>query len=438
MYRLYPLLLAALTLGTGLAQAQSPPANSIVPDVCRSASQEALPALETRKQRLDRDIQRLESAKKPAQDKALRTSQEELLQVTFQIECVRAQLELQQSPPVAKRAPTRPQTDVIEVTTYYATNRNQTDSNEPTKVYGVKFDSTLHFGRAVVTIPANHTPGSIELPRLWKLQREPDPSKHFVLKSVVPLDGKDARREMAEKLDGMGDRKALLVFVHGYNMGFTEAAMRTAQLAHDLKFAGLPFLYSWPSASQLLSYWQDEETAQLSEGVFEKLLDDLSQLSATDIYIVAHSMGNRVVSQALRTRVDTGKPTKHIREVLLAAPDINADLFRTVLAPKLVAMQGTRTTIYASSSDLALKASKVVHGFRRLGETNDGVFTYEGLETIDASTATQANKAYGHFYLMDNKLVLKDVRTIIELKGSAMQRGLNAVGQLPNVFWRLN
>ena len=124
--------------------------------------------------------------------------------------------------------------------------------------------------------------------------------------------------------------------------------------------------------------------------------------------------------------------------MLLAAPDINAELFRTVIAPKLAAMHGTRTTIYASSSDLALKASKIVHGFRRLGETADGVFTYKGMDTIDASTATQVNRAYGHFYLMDNTLVLKDVRTIIEEKRAAKDRGLNAIGKDPNVFYRLN
>jgi esterase/lipase superfamily enzyme len=103
--------------------------------------------------------------------------------------------------------------------------------------------------------------------------------------------------------------------------------------------------------------------ARLSEGVFEQLIDEISQLPATDIYVVAHSMGNRIVGHALQARADKGKATKNLRELLLAAPDINADVFRSVIAPKLAAMQGTRTTVYASSSDIALKASKLVHGF---------------------------------------------------------------------------
>jgi esterase/lipase superfamily enzyme len=63
--------------------------------------------------------------------------------------------------------------------------------------------------------------------------------------------------------------------------------------------------------------------------VFEQLIDELSQLPVTDIYIVAHSMGNRIVGHALQARADKGKETKNLRELLLAAADINANVFRT-------------------------------------------------------------------------------------------------------------
>ena len=59
---------------------------------------------------------------------------------------------------------------------------------EPAKIYGAKFDPTLHYGRALVTIPLTHVAGKSSCRALWRLQREPDPSKHFVLKSVTPLD----------------------------------------------------------------------------------------------------------------------------------------------------------------------------------------------------------------------------------------------------------
>ena len=174
-----------------------------------------------------------------------------------------------------------------------------------------------------------------------------------------------------------------------------------------------------------------------SEAVFEQLLGELSQFPATNIYIVAHSMGNRIVAGALRSRVIKKEETKHIREVLLAAPDINAELFRTAIAPQLTGMQGTHTTIYASSSDLALRASKVVHGFRRVGETLGGVLVYPGVDTIDASGAATMIREYGHSYLMDSSSVLKDVRTIIQQKLAAKQRGLTEMGKTPDLYWQL-
>jgi esterase/lipase superfamily enzyme len=225
--------------------------------------------------------------------------------------------------------------------------------------------------------------------------------------------------------------------VHGYNSGFAEAALRTAQLAHDLKFPGLALFYSWPSAGKVLAYWQDEEMAQLSEGVFEQLLGELSQLPFTDIYIVAHSMGNRIVTSALRNRVEKKEETKHIRALLMAAPDINAVLFRTVIAPKLATMQGTRITVYASSSDLALKASKAVHGFRRVGETIGDIFTYPGFDTIDASAASTMTRAYGHSYLMDSQAVINDIAAAIGKNATAKRRGLSETGNSPNEYWRL-
>ena len=285
----------------------------------------------------------------------------------------------------------------------------------------------MQFGRAVVSIPMGHTPGSIELPSLWRLERQADPRRHFVLKSVSPLSVDDARKEMAAKLES-ARAKTLLVFVHGYNVNFAEAALRTAQMAHDLKFPGMPFFYSWPSASQLRAYLKDEETARLSEGVFERLIDELSQLPATDIYVVAHSMGSRIVGHALQRRADKGKPSTQLRELLLAAPDINAEIFRTEIAPALATMPGMRTTVYASSTDLALIASKVVHGFRRVGETSGGVFVYPPFDSIDASSVSTLARTYGHSYLVDSVSVIQDIRSLIQEKFAVKQRGLRAAG----------
>jgi esterase/lipase superfamily enzyme len=443
MLRSFRLVVGALILSAAPAQAQSF-LEWAKPEACQQDGPAvALPDLEKRRQALERDIARQAAAENPKRKDAkaeagaatLRGSQEELLDVLMRIECVRAAGDQGEAPSrsVFNRRAVGGK-GLIEVTTYYATNRKATGGAEPQKFYGPEVGSSLQYGRAIVSIPANHTPGKLELPSLWKLERGADPNTHFVLKSVLPSDA--GRKEMADKLQTMS-AKALLVFVHGFNVGFAEAALRTAQMAHDLNFPGMAFFYSWPSANKIRLYWQDEEVARLSESVFEQLIDELSQLPATDIYVVAHSMGNRIVGHALQARADKGKVIKNLRELLLAAPDINADVFRTVIAPKLAAMQGTRTTVYASSSDLALKASKVVHGFRRVGETTGGVLIFPGVETIDASGASASLKGYGHFYVVDSPSVVKDIRTVIETRGTAKLRGLSELGASPNVYWRL-
>jgi esterase/lipase superfamily enzyme len=428
------LVLFALAL-PATARGQS---DTALPEPCRQAVSGKLSSLEKRKESLEREIA-VQTAAGAVSDKALRKAKDDLLRLLFEIECHQAKQALKEGPGATRgpRAVRAAAGKVIEVTTYYATNRNRSEKTEPDRRYGSKIAPTLHYGRAVVTIPLTHSRGSLELPTFWRLELEPDPNKHFVLKSVDPLQPDKARNEIAERLQG-SKSKALLLFVHGYNVGFREAALRTAQLAHDLEFPGVPAFFSWPSASQLLGYLQDAEAAQLSEGAFEQLLEDLASLPVGEIYIIAHSMGNRIVSQALRSRVDKGRDTKQLRELLLAAPDINADLFASVIAPKLKAMQGTRTTIYASSSDLALRASKIVHGFRRVGETAGGVLTYPGMETIDASSASFTTRAFGHSYIMDTPEVLKDIRAIVERGISAKLRGLDEVGTAPNAYWKFH
>jgi esterase/lipase superfamily enzyme len=439
---------AAMLLGllcvalVGLAGLEAQTLVETMPVVtCKRLTAEETATLQKRKESLETEIAKqtkiMEAADKsaPAAD-ALKRSQVSLLDVLFQLDCVPTQETAAPTPRMGTSRSISSASNVIQVTTYYATNRKLTGNADPVKFYGPGTDLGLKYGRAVVTIPLAHTPGYLERPKLWRLEREADPNKHFTLKSVVPLETDEARKELAEKLQEATSR-TLLLFVHGYNMTFADAAMRTAQITHDLKFSGLAFFYSWPSAGQILGYWQDEEAARLSEMVFERLLEDLSQLPIDGIYLVAHSMGSRIVGHALQSRVDKGKDTKNLRELLLAAPDINAEIFRDVIAPKLSTMQGMRTTIYASSSDMALKASRVVHGFRRVGDTQGGVLTFPRLETVDASGISSAARGYGHFYLVDSSTVIRDMQTLILRSISAKLRGLKEVNASPASYWQL-
>jgi esterase/lipase superfamily enzyme len=240
------------------------------------------------------------------------------------------------------------------------------------------------FGQVAVTIPTQHTLGELELPAGWKFWSSADPNKHFTIKAVAPLAEEKALEELRAVL-GKARSNSILLFVHGYRVTFIEAALRTAQLVNDLRFPGVTMFYSWPSAGTAKSYSHDEEAAELSVRSLSALLATLAAQPATEIYILAHSMGGRVTTKALTDLVQSGHPTDKFHEILLAAPDINADLFRAEIAPRLLGVARGRRTIYASSGDLALRASAAVHDFRRVGETAGGVQVFAGFDTIDVS-----------------------------------------------------
>src|SRR5262249_8546169 len=162
------------------------------------------------------------------------------LDLLFTLECFRT--DLTQDPAHTRSEETR---RWVEVTAYYATNRNVTTSALATERYGAESVGVTEYGRLTVSIPTVRRPGEIPLPSVWKFEARPDPSRHFILKSVTPLTVGGARQEMADTLSR--GKRSVLVFVHGYNVAFADAALRTAQLAHDLAFPGVPIFFSWPS-----------------------------------------------------------------------------------------------------------------------------------------------------------------------------------------------
>ncbi len=203
------------------------------------------------------------------------------------------------------------------------------------------------------------------------------------------------------------DHTALLVFVHGYNVQFDDAARRSAQLAYDLDFRGVPVFYSWPSKAGTLEYTHDETNVEWAVPHLAEFLRTLSeQCQSSSIYLVAHSMGTRCLVDALQqTATEPKGIPKNIKEVILAAPDIDADTFRTKIKKLLPTIR--RTTLYASSNDRALALSKKVNGYSRAGDTGEKIVVVPPMDTIDA---TNVNTDFlGHSYYGDRDSIISDI-----------------------------
>jgi esterase/lipase superfamily enzyme/uncharacterized small protein (DUF1192 family) len=333
------------------------------------------------------------------------------------------------SPPVGAAA-----AENVEMDVFFATSRAVDPAGQGADRFKAAHGGKLQYGRAVVSIPKSHKEGNLELPAVWRFELVADPNKHFVLKSAALLDTEPLRAEIRASL-ARAERKAVLVFVHGYNSSFTDAAFRSAQLAQDLKFKGLPMFFSWPSAGKISGYAQDAESERLSEPLFETFLEELYADGFEDIYVVAHSMGSRIASTGLSSRIAKGGDVTRIRALMLAAPDLNETLFREQIAPQFAKLSPQRATIYASSSDIALKASRYVNGYRRIGETDGGVGSYEGAEVVDSTGVCTIARGFGHSYVVDSREVLSDIQRIIELGKPAAARGLVKKGTDPAVHW---
>lgn len=107
---------------------------------------------------------------------------------------------------------------------------------------------TQKVGTCEVSIPRDHRVGVVERPVWWRFEFRPDPNKHIVLHSISPSTTSAFLAELNGRLDRSQTRMAF-VFVHGFNVSFEDAALRTAQLAYDLDFDGAPLMYSWPSSA---------------------------------------------------------------------------------------------------------------------------------------------------------------------------------------------
>jgi len=319
------------------------------------------------------------------------------------------------------------------VKTYFATDRKAIASSELSdKIQFSGEKGSVQYGTCDVSIPASHVRGNIERPSIWKLELTEDPNKHVVVLKVKT----ELKKNYFNELKSDNSKKAF-IFVHGYFVSFEEAAQRTAQMAYDLNFPGLPIFYSWPSQGTKVGYWKDSETVEACIANIQNFVKDVIEtLPNHDIYLVGHSMGTRAMSKAVIQLLEKHPEyEKQLKAIILSAPDIDAEVFKNEIAPKL-AEQSDNVTLYASSDDHALELSAKINGVRRAGEITEEILLLDGIEVIDASNADTGFS--GHSYFGDSKMVIRDIGMIIYngLKASA-RNTLTSERSGQKTYWKL-
>jgi esterase/lipase superfamily enzyme len=333
--------------------------------------------------------------------------------------------------PLETRAP-----GTSKVTMLIATTRAA--SANPGIVFGGERSRDVSLTSLTVSIPPdrNRQIGQVQWPR----SLPPDPTRSFATLDVTPLHGAGSARKWLKGNLPKGRR--VLIFVHGFNNQFQDAVYRFAQIVHDSGVKAAPVLFAWPSRGNVFAYGYDRESTNFSRDAFEETVWQISQDSEVeDVSILGHSMGAWLVMEGMRQMaIRHGKLPSKIKNIILASPDIDVDVFAT----QWLALRDSdvRTTIFVSRDDRALRLSRRLAGrvdrvgqidtrnaayYRALERSGIGVFDLSELRKGDSLNHSKFAQSPEVVRLIGERLVAG--QTITDSDSNLGERlGIAAIG----------
>lgn len=137
--------------------------------------------------------------------------------------------------------------------------------------------------------------------------------------------------DLAQEVPGLTDDASpeeLIVFVHGWAHDPVRARKKFRQVTTALRGEGVdnPVVgYSWDSNTETLQYWQADEIADLNADKLGTFIRDYQAASPdTDVRVIAHSLGARMITECLEFFMDRGYDTS-IKSVDLLGGAIEDD-----------------------------------------------------------------------------------------------------------------
>ena len=289
---------------------------------------------------------------------------------------------------------------------YVATNRKP--SADPELAFEGLRSDTLSFASYDISVPPDRRPGDFAFPR-----SDRNPRTQFLVQEQTALDRKAMMARINADLRRLPrGRRALSIFVHGYNVSYPAAVFRSAQIRQDFGLEGPMVLFSWPAAGRLSHYVHDRDSALFSRGAFVDALTMLTQSEADSIMIMAHSMGTLMTMDTLAALSLMGRRNvlNRINGVVLAQPDIDVDVFRSQVAA--LDLDRTALVVFASRRDRALRVSTFIAGRHpRVGSAgNIDELRRLGVIVIDLSNLESTDRV-GHTSFQTSPELLSVIRS---------------------------
>jgi esterase/lipase superfamily enzyme len=285
------------------------------------------------------------------------------------------------------------------------------ERSAPAEMFSGLRGPALDFANIVVSIPPDRVRqiGEVQWPR----QIPGDPATEFVTLKANYIDRPQAIATFS-RLVKNAPKRQVLVFVHGFNNRFEDAVFRFAQFVHDSGADVAPVLFSWPSNGSSFAYDYDRESANYSRDALEDLLRLLSKNPQVgEVTVLAHSMGNWVTLEALRQMaIRDGKVADKIRNVLLAAPDLDFDVARediTAMGP-----QRPHFTLFVSDGK--------IRGGPTTGTIDPDIEPYKSalagarIDVVNPTGVSSADQTY-HGTFAENSRVVEVIASLIAMGG---------------------
>lgn len=329
---------------------------------------------------------------------------------------------------------------------WFGTNRAPNDPDDISKGFGVRDDDRLYLGSCSVNIPKQRNPGDLGSYGWWKKLNDLSDDRLKLDTSALRILCADmlwaqVRQVLQER--AIGERKTFLVFVHGYNTDFQEAAIRAAQLGWDLAIPGVTAFYSWPSSGRIMlsgihpAYHADLRAIESAEKHMEDFFRQLlRQVGDADLHVIAHSMGNRGLLRVMNSLFGGSQKThkKVFGQIFLAAADVDTNLFKNLA--RICSHISQRSTLYLSANDKPLLISKFIYGGYPRAGWKPPVTIIDGIDTVDATEVRQT--FIGHSYFAEAGEQLKDISELIKNNTSPDERGLRTIHRPDGfIYWKL-
>ncbi|MBO9412228.1 MULTISPECIES: alpha/beta fold hydrolase [unclassified Ruegeria] len=287
--------------------------------------------------------------------------------------------------------------------------------------YGFKRGETLQFLEMTVSIPPNHTPGTLDFS-----YANPNPEKQFVMAGVEELQGP---KDMKSRLKGADE---VSIFIHGYNTTQAETAFRAAQLSHDLNIPGATMVYSWPSQATGYGYAYDLDSMLFARDGLEKTVRHLKSMGVKRVVLVAHSMGTALTMEMMRQAElrEPGWSKRNIEGVVLIAPDLDVDLFRSQM--DVIKTPPDPFIVIVSQKDKLLSISARLRGTtkgERLGNISSTDALAEYKISILDTTAFNDDAESSHFVAATSPALLAIIGSARRVSNTfgTEQRGIDVI-----------